>query len=189
MRRVLVTGASGNGKSTLAPALAGRLGVPYTELDRLHWGPGWAAPGGEEFRARVGAAMAASDGWVIDGGYRGALGDLVWERADTVLWLDQPLRLIMGRLWRRHLRRVRTREELWNGNRETWRNALWGWNALFPWAARAHFRYRREWPALMERFNVVRLRSPQEVQAFLDGAAASGTPPATPAPAGPARSA
>jgi len=175
VRRVLVTGASGNGKSTLGRALAGRLGVPYTELDALHWGPSWTAANDEELRSRVETVMAASDGWVIDGGYRGALGDLVWERADTVLWLDQPLHLIMGRLWRRHLRRLHTGEELWNGNRETWRNALLGWNALFPWTVRAHLRHRREYPGLMERFHVVRLRTPREVQAFLDGAAPSGT--------------
>ncbi|MGZ4381444.1 MAG: adenylate kinase [Gaiellaceae bacterium] len=175
MRRVLVTGASGNGKSTLGRALAERLDVPYTELDALHWGPGWTAAGDDEFRSRVEAVMAASDGWVIDGGYRGALGDLVWEHADTVVWLDQPLRLIMGRLWRRHLRRLRSGEELWNGNRETWRNALLGWNALFPWTVRAHLRHRREYPELVGRFQVVRLTTPREVQAFLDGAAGSGT--------------
>ena len=66
--------------------------------------------------------MAASDGWVIDGGYRGKLGDLVWERADTVVWLDQPLPLIMGRLLRRTHGRIRRDEELWSGNRESWRN-------------------------------------------------------------------
>jgi hypothetical protein len=186
---VSVVGASGNGKSTLGRALAERLGVPYTELDALHHGPDWTEASAEELRERVEAVMAASEGWVLDGAYRGKLGDLVWERADTVVWLDQPLRLIMGRLWRRTYRRIRRGEELWNGNRESWRNAVGGWDALFPWTVRAHFRHRREYPELMERYPVVRLRSPLEVQAFLDGAGASGTPPARPVPAGPARSA
>jgi adenylate kinase family enzyme len=186
---VYVTGASCNGKSTLGRALAERLGVPYTELDALHHGPSWTEATADELRGRVEAAMAASDGWVIDGGYRAKLGDLLWERADTVVWLDQPLPLIMGRLLRRTHGRIRHDVELWNGNRESWRNMFWGRDTLFWWTVRAHFRHRREYPALMERFSVVRLRTPQEVQAFLDGAAGSGTPPATPQPAGPARSA
>ncbi len=186
---MFVTGASCNGKSTLARALATRLGVPYTELDALHHGPNWTEASAEELRERVEAAMAASDGWVLDGGYRAKLGDLLWERADIVVWLDQPLHVIMRRLWRRSYLRIRRDEELWNGNRESWRNLLWGRDALFPWTVRAHFRHRREYPELMRRYTVMRLRSPREVRAFLDGAAASGTPPATRAPAGPARSA
>ena len=68
---MFVTGASCNGKSTLGRALAERLSVPYTELDALHHGPDWTEASAEELRERVEAAMAASDGWVIDGGYRG----------------------------------------------------------------------------------------------------------------------
>jgi len=183
---VFVTGTSGNGKSTLARALAARLAVPYTELDALHHGPNWAEATAEELQARVVAVMAASDGWVLDGSYETKLGDLVWERSDTVIWLDQPLQLILRRLWWRTLRRIRTNEELWNGNRESWRGAFWGRASLFAWTVRSHRRRRREWPARMERFTVVRLRSPREVQAFLDGVAASGTPPPTRAPEGPA---
>lgn len=186
---MFVTGVSGNGKSTLASALAERLGVPYTELDALHHGPNWTEASAEELRERVAVVMAASEGWVLDGSYETKLGDLAWERSDTVVWLDQPLRLILRRLWWRTYRRIRTHEELWNGNRESWRGAFWGRDSLFAWTVRSHRRRRREWPARMERFPVVRLRSPREVQAFLDGVAASGTPPATPAPADPARSA
>lgn len=173
---MFVTGASCNGKSTLGRALAGRLGVPYTELDALHHGPKWTEASAEVLRERVEAAMAASDGWVIDGGYRGKLGDLVWGRADTVVWLDQPLPLILRRIVRRTHGRIRRGEELWNGNRESWRNLFWGRDKLFPWTVRAHFRHRREYPALMERFHVVRLRTPREVQAFLAGVSANESP-------------
>ncbi|HVB53196.1 MAG TPA: hypothetical protein VNF24_03265, partial [Candidatus Acidoferrales bacterium] len=61
--------------------------------------------------------------WVIDGNYRN-VRDLVWARADTVVWLDLPRRVVMTTVIRRTLHGVRTRRELWNGNRENWRNAL-----------------------------------------------------------------
>ena len=189
MRRVSVIGTSGSGKSTFARALAEALGVPFTELDALHHGPGWTEASPEELRARVEAAMASPEGWVIDGNYDTKIGDLVWEAADTIVWLDLPLRVSLWRLWGRTSRRIRTGEELWNGNRESWRGALWGRESLFAWTVRSHLRRRRAWPAQLARFGVVRLRTPREVRAFLDGAAASGTPPATPAPAGPAKSA
>src|ERR687884_2172384 len=98
-RRVLVQGVSGSGKSTFARALAERLGVPYVELDALHHGPNWTEAPADELRARVREAMtAAPDGWVIDGNYEGKLGDTVIAAADTIVWIDLPLRLMLARL-------------------------------------------------------------------------------------------
>jgi adenylate kinase family enzyme len=168
-RRIVVLGASGNGKTTVARTLAARLGVPHVELDALHHGPNWDAPPPDEFRARV-AAELAGDGWVADGDYSSKLGDLVLERAETAVWLDQPLPLILWRLWRRTSRRIRRREELWSGNRETWRGAFWGRESLFVWTIRTYVRKRRTLPERFARhphLEVVRLRSPREVKRYL----------------------
>jgi adenylate kinase family enzyme len=171
MRRVGVAGISGSGKTTFARSLAARLGVPAIELDALHHGPGWTEASAEELASRVRAAIeAAPDGWVIDGNYRNKLGDLVLEHADTFVWLEPPLRVSLGRLARRTWRRLRTREELWAGNREEWRNVLnprWG---LFSWAVQSRFRHRREIPAAVARnphLRVAHLRSKREVDRFL----------------------
>jgi hypothetical protein len=168
-RRIVVKGAPGAGKSTLADELACRLGLAHVELDALHHGPDWAAPPVEEFRARVQAALAAAPaGWVTDGNYDSKLGDAVVGAADTIVWLDLPIGVKLWRLWRRTARRVVVGVELWNGNRETWRGGFGGPDALFPWAVRVHFRHRREWPA---RFGddprLVRLRSDAEVRRWL----------------------
>jgi len=164
MRRVAIVGASGNGKTTLGRELARRLDVPFVELDALHHGPDWAEPPPGEFRSRV-AEATAGDGWVVDGGYERKLGGTVLDRADTVVWLDQPLPLILGRLLRRTVRRIRTREELWAGNRESWRGAFWGGESLFAWTIKTHYRRRRE---ALTGPNVVRLRTPREVSSFLE---------------------
>jgi len=167
MRRVAITAsASGNGKTTLGAELGRRLGVRFVELDALAHGPGWSELPAEELRARV-EPIAADDAWVIDGTYRDKLGDLVLERADVVVWLDLPVRVWLPRLVRRSLRRILLREELWHGNRETWRGAFGGPRSLVGMALRSHVSRRRRYPAQLARYPVVRLRSPSEVDRWL----------------------
>jgi adenylate kinase family enzyme len=169
-RAIAVEGASGSGKTTLAAELARRLGVPHIELDALHHGPNWAEPTAAQFRALVQSVMTSHpDGWVIDGSYERKLGGLVTDAADTVVWLDLPLALLLGRLWRRTSTRIRANVELWNGNRESWHTALWGWDALFMWTIRAFFRQRREWPRRYASHpGFVRLRTTREVRQWLE---------------------
>lgn len=168
--KIAVQGTSGSGKTTVARELARRHGVPHVELDALHHGPNWLETPAEEFRRRV-AAATAGDGWVVDGNYDGKLGDLVLGRADTVVWLDLPLRVALSRVTRRTIRRIRTGEELWSGNRESWRGGFLGWESMFVWTIRSHLRNRR---ARAERFarhpnlRVVRLRSREEVESYFN---------------------
>ena len=167
MRKVaVIASASGNGKTTLGRQLARRLDVPFIELDALVHGPNWAETPDDVLRAQV-EPIVASDGWVIDGTYSRKLGDLVIGAADVVVWLDLPMHVWMWRLLRRTWRRMRGRERLWNDNRETLRNLIWGRESLIVFAIRSHFRRRREWPEKLREFPVVRLRTPAEVERFL----------------------
>jgi adenylate kinase family enzyme len=175
VRRVSVVGLSGSGKTTTARRLAERIGVPFIELDALHHGPNWSEPTAEEFRARAETAIsAASDGWVIDGSYAAKLGDLVLERADTLVWLDIPLQVCLQRLWRRTWRRIIRREELWNTNRESIRTAFFTKDSLFAWTIRSS----RGLPTRIAQrvarnphLCLVRLRSLDEVEHWLTGPA------------------
>ena len=99
MRRILVIGSPGAGKSTLARRLAGRLDLPLIHLDREYFGPGWTMPARAEWRERV-RALAARPEWVMDGNY-GSTFDLRVPRAHAVVWLDLPRwRCLLGVLWR-----------------------------------------------------------------------------------------
>src|SRR5215218_3376261 len=119
MRRVaIIASASGNGKTTLGRTVAQRLGVRFVELDPLVHGPNWAETPDDELRRTLGPILA-EDGWVIDGDYEHKLGSLVLDAADTIVWLDLPIRVWLPRLARRTARRISGREALWNGNRET----------------------------------------------------------------------
>jgi adenylate kinase family enzyme len=163
---VVMASASGNGKTTLGRELARLLDVQFVEMDALVHGPAWVETPTEELRAKV-EPIVASDGWVIDGPYRGKLGDLVLDGADLVVWLDLPMRIWMPRLIRRTVRRIRGREQLWNGNKETLATAFWGRDSLLLFAVRSHFRRRRTYPEALAKWHVVRLRSPAEVDRFL----------------------
>ena len=143
MRRVSVVGtASGAGKTTLGRRVAELLRVPFVELDALFWRPGWTQAPTDQFRERV-LEVTAAEGWVVDGNYTGRLGDLVWLRADTVVWLDLPLRVTLWRTVLRTLERARSGQELWSGNRESLRSAFFSGDSLFLYAIRSHARRRR----------------------------------------------
>lgn len=129
---MLIAGSTGSGKTTFAKALSARFGMPHHELDALHHGPGWVKRA--EFEADV-ERFSAGDSWVAEDQYHRILGDLLWQRADTVVWLDMPRRVVMARVIRRSLHRAITRQELWNGNRENWRDWIradhpirWAWS-------------------------------------------------------------
>ena len=114
MRRVLVIGCPGAGKSTLTRALAETLGLPAVYLDRLWWKSGWINRTRAEFDARLDAALAG-DAWVMDGNYLRTLPRRL-ERCDAVLFLDYPRRLCLFRALRRILRwRGRTRPDMAEG--------------------------------------------------------------------------
>ena len=149
MRRVSVVGTSGSGKSTLGAALAARLGVDFLELDSVFHQPGWVPLPREEFRERVAVAVAG-ERWVIDGNYS-MVRDLVWARADTVVWLDLPKRTVMRQVIWRSFRRAAARTELWNGNREPWRNffRLDPQESVIAWAWTRHRHYREMYAAAL----------------------------------------
>ena len=165
-RYVIVSSASGCGKTTVGRALAARLGVRFVELDALVHGPAWAETPDDELRRLLEPILAEPD-WVVDGSYSRKLGTLVLDAADTVVWLDLPMRVWLPRLTRRTARRLARREELWNGNRESVRGALWGRGSLFVWAFRSHFRRRRSYPQSLARYDLVRLRTTKEVERWL----------------------
>jgi adenylate kinase family enzyme len=147
VQRVSVVGNSGSGKTTFARALAAELGVAHLELDAVFHQPGWAELPVDEFRQRV-VEFTEAPAWVVDGNYS-AVRDIVWERADTVVWLDLSRRRVMRQLLRRTAGRLVLRRRLWNGNREAWSN-VWSRNpdrSIVAWAWTMHAAYRARYLA------------------------------------------
>jgi adenylate kinase family enzyme len=171
-RRLVVIGSTSAGKSTLARALACKLDADFIELDALHWEPHWTEAPDAIFRERVEAATRAT-AWVVAGNYH-AVRDILWPRAEAVVWLDFPLRTVFWRLFVRTFRRWWTREELWNGNHENFWKHLKIWSAedsLFHWLFKTYWRHKREYPLLFalpehQHLVVMRLKSQRELDTW-----------------------
>ena len=179
-----MVGNSGSGKTLLAQRLASVLQVRLVELDAIHHLRDWEPIEPDVFIAEVGE-VAGGDSWVIDGNYRTVVVDgPVWQRADTVVWLDLPRRTVMRQVVARTLRRTIRREVLWNGNREPWRN-LYAWDpykSIIRWAWTQHGTYQERFTSAMaspsfSHITFIRLTSHGQAERWLRGLTAEALSP------------
>ena len=160
MRRVLVIGSGGSGKSAVAAKIGAILDLPVIHLDALYWKPGWTPTDATEWKRRV-RELASRDAWVMDGNYGGTL-DIRLAACDTVVFLDMPRALCLWRVMRRWLRhRGQTRPDMAGGcpERLTWEFLVWVWT--YPRRRRGSVLARLS--ALSREKHVIILRSPLEV--------------------------
>jgi len=172
LQRIAIVGVTGCGKTTLARQLSQRLGIPHVELDAFYWGPNWTESPRDVFRERV-TQVLSDEAWIVDGNY-GKARDIIWGRADTLVWLDYGWPLVLWRLWWRTLRRVITRQELWQGNRESWRSQFLSRDSLCVWAWQTYPRFRRTYPRLLSQpayahLPLVHLRTPRATEEWVAG--------------------
>jgi energy-coupling factor transporter ATP-binding protein EcfA2 len=177
--RILILGGTGSGKTTLARELAAALHVPHVELDSLYFGPEFSTAPLPLLRERTSVAIAG-DRWVTDGNKR-AVRDLVWPRADTIVWLDYPLGVRVWRLAKRARRRssVLTAQAAETGTTTGLPRQLLAAASGVLTALRSHAGQRREYPRMFaepanQHLAVVRLRSPRATRRWLVRATAGG---------------
>lgn len=129
MRKVLVVGSGGAGKSTFSRRLAEETGLPVIHLDAFYWNAGWVATDQEEWTRTV-EQLVARDRWIMDGSFIGTL-DMRLAVCDTVIFLDIPRTLCLWRVIRRRIQfHGRSRPDLAEGCLEKvdWEFMRWIWN-------------------------------------------------------------
>lgn len=146
MDRIVVIGTSCSGKTTFARRFAEMVDIPWYELDRLHWMPGWNPRPLDEFRRMV-AEKASRDRWVIDGNY-GKVRDIIWPRATHIIWLNYSFQLTFSRALRRTLKRLWTGERLFSGNQESWRVQFFDRDSILLWVIKTYGPRKRDYPDL-----------------------------------------
>ncbi|GAA0914567.1 MULTISPECIES: hypothetical protein [Streptomyces] len=169
-KRIALVGPVASGKSTLAAAIAAHTNLPHIDLDNLFWGPDWTPVASHVFHTRLADALAA-DTWIADGNYGGEAAEILLSRAELVIWLDLPLRICLPRLVWRSLVRAATRQELFAGNRESFRHLL-SPDSILRWGPAHHHRHRRRWESRLAPdracgLPIVRLDHPAAVTARL----------------------
>ena len=169
VQRVLVAGITGSGKTTFARELASRANLPFHEMDALYHGPQWRPlPTFDDDVAHI----CAGERWVFDShGYQ-QVRDLVWSRADTVVWLDLSRAVVLSRVLSRSFDRAWHRREIFNGNTESFDAWLdpehpvrWAWSQYA--ARRADMAARFADPRYAG-VAKVSLRTPEAARAWLD---------------------
>lgn len=171
-KRVVVIGTTSSGKSTLAKRLADQFGLNFIELDALHWEPNWIEKPHEVFRALVDEATHA-ECWALAGNYR-EVRELIWPRAEAIIWLDYSLWILLWQLTRRTVMRWRKRELLWGTNRENLLRhfKLWSDESLYRWLFKTYRRRKREYLILFAQpenahLKIIQLKSPRETEEWL----------------------
>jgi len=172
-KRVVVVGVTSSGKSTLAEKLAKRFDLNYIELDALNWELNWQSAPLEVFRARVEKATQAEK-WIVAGNYR-VVRDLIWPRAEAIIWLDYPLLTVLWQLTRRSFTRWWTQELLWGTNREPlWTHfKLWSKESLYNWLFKTYWRRKREFSILFSQpeyrhLKLIRFAHPKETEEWFN---------------------
>lgn len=164
MKRVLVIGSGGAGKSTFARRLGALLGLEVVHLDSLYWHPGWVETPKDIWRERV-AELLRGDAWVLDGNYSGTLEERL-AACDAVIFLDLPRTLCLWRVLKRGLLyRGRSRPDMAPGCPERPTLAFLRWVWQYP--ARTRPKVLRLLAAYGEGREVFRLRTSAEVEEFL----------------------
>ena len=170
MKRILIVGCSGAGKTTLALALGRRLQLPVHHLDQLWWQPGWVHDTRDNFDQKL-AELLRSDSWVMDGDYSRTVRERL-RYADSVIWLDYQRLRCLGRVLRRTISLYgRSRSDMPDGcpERFDWAFLRYVWN------------YKRDagpkLAAALAEFTgkVVVMRNPSQTAAWLRDITVAGT--------------
>jgi adenylate kinase family enzyme len=164
MRKVLVIGSGGAGKSTFAKRLGTRLKIKVIHLDSIYWRPGWVEMPKAEWLKTV-EELLKLESWIMDGNYSGTL-ELRLQSCDTVIFLDLPRIVCLWRVVKRLLQyHNRSRPDMADECREKFNLEFMRWVWDYPKRARPKVLKRLE-ENLRDK-KIIFLRSQLEMEKFL----------------------
>ncbi len=164
MKKVLIIGPGGAGKSTIARRLGELLQIEVFHLDRHYWQPGWVEPPKDIWQARV-EQLVGRESWIIDGNYSGTLSTRL-QACDTVIFLDLSRVLCVWRIIRRRITyRHTSRPDMVEGCEERFNMEFlnWVWN----YSRRSRPKVIAMLKANQKEKKIVWLRSREDVKRFI----------------------
>jgi adenylate kinase family enzyme len=147
--RAVIIGTSCSGKTTFAGKLSQLMGINHIELDQLYWEPNWKERPNEEFRDLVRDAVRP-ESWVVDGNYS-VVRDIVWPRANIIIWLNYSFPIVLYRSIKRSFVRAATKERLFAGNVETFSQSFFSSNSIIWWVMKTYHKNKITYPGLVKK--------------------------------------
>lgn len=163
MRRVLIIGNAGSGKTTFAGKLAEKTGLPLVHLDQLYWRGAWEHLSREEFDTALQSELEKPE-WIIDGNFNRTIPHRL-TYCDTVFFFDLPTASCLWGITKRVLQNYgKTRadmggncEERFDSNKLSLYRSVWRFNKM----------HRKEYYRLLENTNVIVFKSRKQVDKYL----------------------
>ena len=137
--KIIITGCTCAGKTTLGEKIANRLSLAQIDLDEYYFLPNWREKSRDVFLEDVDNALRGKEGWVVSGNYNTLLKDTIWQQADTIIWLNYSLGVVLHRYFFRTYRRVVLKESCCGGNYETLERTF-SKDSLFLWIFKSYWR-------------------------------------------------
>ena len=163
MKRILIIGSGGAGKSTFARQLHQTTNIELFHLDKLYWKPNWVEPTKDEWKKTV-EDLIKKDSWIMDGNYGGTM-EMRIAACDTVIFLDLPPAICVWRAVKRYLfYKKNNRPDMAQGCAERLDLKFLKWIWDYPTRTKPRVE------ALLKRFQdekkIIRLESTKEVEKF-----------------------
>ena len=163
MKRVLVIGSGGAGKTTFSKRLSELTGIAVIHLDAFYWQPNWTKSADEDWKKML-AALLEKDSWIMDGNYTKTM-EMRLQAADTIIFLDISRLICAWRVTKRFLiYRQKTRPDMAQGCNEKLDLEFLEWIWNFPKINKPPIEEK------LRRFEnkktIIRLTSKREIEAF-----------------------
>ena len=160
MKKILIIGNCGVGKTTFSKKLAHKLKIPLIHLDQHYWKPNWERPSAEEWTHTV-VSLTKGKAWIIEGNYKSSLHIRI-PACDTIIFLDYPRVFALWRAIKRYLQSMYQQRPEINNNREKIDLPFLKWILTYP---------RKEMLLEIEKYTkkqkLIVIKSPKELAAFL----------------------
>ena len=141
-RKIIITGTTCTGKTTLGKKLAKVYSIQQIDLDDFHFLPNWVEKEDKVFVDDVHKELKTLDKWIVTGSYQTLFKDTVWQEASLIIWLDYPLNLILRRYFIRTYRRVFLKEKCCEENYESITRTF-SKESLFFWIFKTYWHRKR----------------------------------------------
>lgn len=169
-KKINIVGTSGSGKSTFSKRLSTMLSREYIEMDALFWNENWSCPSEDVFLSRLKIALEKSE-WILDGNYSNTI-PVKWKNIDMVIWLDFSFSRTFFQALKRAITRIFTKEELWAGNKETFKKTFLSKDSILLWTIKTYKRNRIQYEMMMlseqySHIRFIRLLSPKDCSEYL----------------------